>query len=303
MPSKTHTLELPGLREDIARDFLASVGLLRLMDLKWPAWNCKLAWNANTGHPIIQTIEPLPHDWCDQLVCDIKSLEAHSESPLFHGEIIKTDAEIFRTAILNAIRFANFPHPLAKLPELMFAAYGSQIPDPKTGMIEPTLLSFANGQSGKSLLRDARELIRKMDSDQTKASLLGTAHPVSAKAFRWMPQEYRPAAHRAHDPGAKVKGDEPTDYPSLNILAFFGISGFPTISTAEGGETSSFQRTSSGWSFCWPIWNHAIGASEVVSLLTLPKNRADQPIEVLRIWKSSRLVAEKSVYFAPATLA
>jgi len=296
-------LELPGLREDVARDFLAAIGLLRIVDLKWPTLDCKLTWTSSVGHPVVQTATPLPPDWCTQLVCDIKSLETHPESPLFHGEIIKADAKSFRLAILKAIRFAGFQHSLAGMPELMFAAYGSQTPDPKTGMIEPSMLSFANGQSGKSLLRDVRELIRKMDANHTNASLLGTALPVPAKAFRWMPQEYRPAAYRAHDPGAKVKGDEPIDYPSLNILAFFGLSYFPTISTTDGAETAAFHRDNSGWSFYWPIWNHPLHASEVMSLLTLPRDPAFLPPQVLRVWKSRRIVAEKSVYFAPATLA
>lgn len=303
MKPETHTIELTGLREDIGRDFLAALGLLRFLNLKWPHLECGLAWTQEKGHPVVHTVHSLPEDWCAQIVADVKSLEQHPESPLFHGEIIKADAKDFRIAVFKAIRFAADTHPLCKLPELMFAAYGSQIPDPKTGMIEPSLLSFANGQSGKSLLRDVRELIRGMDSDIMFAELSGTALPVPGKAFRWMPQEYRPAAHRAHDPGSKLKGDEPLDHPSLNILAFFGLSCIPTISTGDGGETGAFYRDAYGWSFLWPVWKHPLSPSGVMSLLTMPQDQLMNIPDVIRVWKSRRLVAEKSVYFAPASSA
>lgn len=55
-----HTLDLHGLREDLARDFLATIGLLRLLDLKWPLLNPKLCWLHETGHPRIQLNETLP---------------------------------------------------------------------------------------------------------------------------------------------------------------------------------------------------------------------------------------------------
>lgn len=302
MDSTAHTLELPGLREDQARDFLAAIGLLRLLDVKWPQLEPKLTWNHAHGSPRIMTAMPLYDDWCTQLVSDIQSLEGHTESPLFHGEIIKADAKLLRGALIKAIRFASTTHPLAKLPELIFAGYCTQEPDTKTGLVEPTLLSFANGQSGKSLLRDVRELIRLLDPEDMRAALLGNGIPVVGKAFRWMPQEYRPAAHRAHDPGSKVRGDEPLDYPPLNVLAFFGLSCIPMTPDIDG-ETTAFFRNDTGWEFRWPIWMHPSTIKEVIALITLPNEILTQIPDVIHIWKSRRLVAEKSIYFSPATLA
>ena len=298
-----HTLELTGLREDMARDFLAAIGLLRLLDLKWPTLKPKLSWQIEKGFPIIHLASVLPSDWCGQLISDIQSLEQHPKSPLFHGEIIKTQSEVFRNAIQNAIDFRLSDHPLAFLPELMFAAYGGQTADPKTGDIEPTMLSFANGQSGKSLLRDVRELIWTWDPALMNAALHGDGQGSPGKSFRWSPHEYRPAAHRAHDPGSKVKGDENLDHPALNLLAFFGMSNLPSADTSRGCVNAGFSRLPSDWAFLWPVWNHPLSPCEITALVTASSSRISALPDVSRIWKSRRLVAEKSVYFTPATLA
>ncbi len=303
MPADTQTIELPGLREDMARDFLAAIGLLRLLDLRWPKHEAKLTWHPTDGYPTIKCALPLPQDWCALLVEGVRTLEAHEQSPLFHGEIIKAESGEFRKAVIKSIRFAEDQHPLAALPELIFASYSGQMPDPETGMIEPTMLSFANGQSGKSLLRDVRQLIRSWDAAEILSILSGTVEPTIGKSFRWAPHEYRPAAHRAHDPGSKISGDETLDFPSLNILAFFGLSCVPTVSILGDCETAAFHRDNSGWFFRWPAWNHPLSISEVVSLICSQDNLLTKIPGVFRIWKSRRLVAEKSVYFAPAIVA
>jgi len=303
MSNSDFSLDLPGLREDVARDFLAALGLLRLLDVKWPEFAVKLAWNCEQGHPVISANESLPDGWCEQIVADVKALEEHEDSPLFHAEIIKSEGRVFRGAIRRSLRFSESQHCLSRLPEVMFAAYGGQVPDPKTGMIDPTLLSFANGQSGKFLLRDVRELIREWMPCEALAALQGIAKPRAAKSFRWMPQEFRPAALRAHDPGSKVKGDESLDVPSLNVFAFFGISCVPTVSARNGVEVAAFSRDSAGWCFRWPIWDQPLSVSEVIALLCLPKDHLLPLSGITRVWKSRRLVAEKSVYFSPAVLA
>jgi hypothetical protein len=249
---------------------------------------------------VLHTRDRLPDDWCHQLISDLQSLEQDPLSPLFHGEIIKADYATFRQAVAKAIQFNQAGHPLSALPELMFAAYGSQIPDEKTGMVEPSMLSFANNQGGKVLLRDIRELIRKWDAAATLAALNGTAAPIPAKSFRWAPHEYRPAAYRPHDPGSQVKGDETLDHPAFNIFAFFGISCVPAVSRTGGCDTAGFFRDDPGWAFNWPVWDHPLAVAEVIALLCsgIPGRPG-----VFRMWKARRHVTkDKNVYFAPATL-
>jgi hypothetical protein len=295
-----HTLELPGLREDMARDFLAALGLLRLVDLKWPHLLPKLSWSPDQGIARLHLTETLPPNWCQTLVADLQSLETDPLSPLFHGEIIKADFQVYRVAVRRAVEFGKSNHALAALPEFLFAAYGGQMADPKNGQIEPTLLSFANRQSGKSLLRDARELIRALDADGIHAALIGDGKPVLGKSFRWTPQEYRPAAYRAHVPGSKVKGDQALDIPAFNVLAFIGLASVPTCNVQDDTLTAALHRDQTGWSFRWPIWSTPLSVDEATALLAFPASRSLP--DVVRTWKSRRLVAEKSVYFAPATL-
>jgi hypothetical protein len=300
----THTLDLPGLREDMARDFLAAIGLLRLLDLKWPSLKPKLSWETDQGFPRIDLNSELPHDWCQQLVADIQSLEKAPESPLFHGEIIKAAYQVFRTAILKVVDFKKTDHPLAALPELMFAAYGEQIAAEKTRDIEPSMLSFANNQSGKLLLRDVRELIRAWNPDDMICALRGDGTPTPGKSFRWAPHEYRSAAYCAQDPTSKVAGNALMDFPAFNILAFFGLSCVSTTDTTADCSTASFLRTDNGWAFTWPIWETPIDATLITALLSVSDEQKRGMKDVSRIWRSLRIVTpNKSVYFASATLA
>lgn len=296
-----HTLELPGLREDMARDFLASIGLLRLVDSKWRDLQPRLSWAPDKGFPLLRLETELPMDWSDQIVSDIQFMEKDPLSPLFHGKVIKAEYEVFRQAVSRAVEFSQIQRPFHMLPERMFAAYGGQVADAKTNMIEPSLLSFANNQSGKLLLRDVRELIRDWTGQQVMDAISGSGKRIAAKSFRWGPHEYRPAAYRAHDPGAKVAGGEILDIPALNILAFFGMSLLPTVTTIDGCSTVAFQRDETGWCFHWPIWADWLSVSEISALLSLSINIVNTIPGVERCWHSRRLVAEKSIYFATAT--
>ena len=49
--TRSHELPLPGLREDNPRDFLAALGLLRLVDLMWPSCQSKLVWDGEEHLP------------------------------------------------------------------------------------------------------------------------------------------------------------------------------------------------------------------------------------------------------------
>lgn len=89
-------LPLPTLREDNPpRDFLASLGLLRLLSLQWPQLDFRLAWNLAAGHPLLTSQAPRPPDWSPTLTQALQTVSAETESPLFHGDVIKTDPREF----------------------------------------------------------------------------------------------------------------------------------------------------------------------------------------------------------------
>lgn len=300
--AKCHCLSLSGLREDNPRDFLATIGLFRLIDLLWPEQHPSLCWNEESGHPCIETLNGLSVDWADHLLSQLKELAEPGDSPLFHGAVIKTEIENYRNAVNKALKFAESNHPLARLPQLLYASYASQLEDENDGKIEPTAFSFANGQGGKNLLRDVRELIQTSQPNDLRNSLLGAGKEAAAKSMRWNPREYRPAAYRPHDPGTKLKGDDTLDHPAFNLLALFGLTFFPSVPTPKGAQTLGFEGKSRPITFRWPIWKTPVKADTLSTLVCLPVSYLRSECGILRIWHSRRFSADKSLYFAPAEL-
>ena len=125
--TQLHELPLPGLREDNPRDFLAALGLLRLVDLMWPSCQANLAWLGREHMATLHCYEMLPEDWPEELLNALKELIQVPGSPLMHGEIIKSEYKVFRDAVERAIAFALTEQPLAGLPLILYSCYSSQI--------------------------------------------------------------------------------------------------------------------------------------------------------------------------------
>ena len=296
-----HQLPHPGLREDNPRDFLAALGLIRLIDLMWPSHHARLSWLGKEHLPILHVKAPLPEGWHDELIEALKDFTQAPMNPLVHGEIIKSEYEVFRDAVKRAVVFSTFGHRLAKLPQIMYSCYSSQI-KADDGMIEPSGFSFGNGQSGKKLLLDVGQLIDGLAPGKLEETLLGKASPVAAKSLRWNPVEFRPAAYRNHDPGSKQKGDESKDYPALNVLAFFGLSFYPVVTTVSGSKTSGIHRLVREDYFMWPIWNTALSVEEIASVVCANHSQWFQSNGIATVWRSKRFSSDKSLYFAPAEI-
>src|SRR5690606_28364578 len=132
-----HELPLPGLREDNPRDFLAALGLLRLVDLLWPDLKTAMSWSGEPHIPVLSTCHPLPEYWPETLIDAVQLLASHPDKPLAHGDIIKTTYSRFRQAVENAISFAESDQPLSHLPLMLYASYSSQLEE-EGGSIEPS---------------------------------------------------------------------------------------------------------------------------------------------------------------------
>lgn len=299
--SRLYELSLPSLREDNPRDFLAALGLLRLVHLMWPICDTKLAWVGNEHQATLYFREAIPAGWAEKLVMTLKELAEAKSSPIFHGDIIKAEYNVFRIAVKRAIEFSYSDHPLAQLPIYLYSSYSSQI-EGEEGVVEPSGLSFGNGQSGKKLLLDVMQLISGLESDTFMQTLVGKASPVSAKSLRWNPLEYRPAAYRSHDPGSKQKGDETKDHPTLNVLAFFGLTFYPTVATSSGGKTAGLHWKSRETFFLWPIWETPLCIDEISSFVCADPVTWSLASGVAVAWRSKRFSSDKSLYFAPAEL-
>jgi len=261
-----NVVTLAGLREDNPRDFLAALGLLRLVDLLWGEAEPSLAWAEGSHIPLLSSGSPLDVNWADVLVKELKSLATDVRKPLAHGKIVKTDYTTFRNAVKNSLRFVQSGQAFATLPQMLYASYSSQLEE-EGGGVDPSGFSFSNGQSGKKLLLDVAQLIEMLNGSELLKSIRGEASPVAAKSLRWNPSEFRPAAYRSHDPGSKLKGDETKDHPALNVLAFFGLTFFPTVPTERGGRTAGFHRGGRNRYFQWPIWNMPLRVDELATLV------------------------------------
>ena len=299
--TRSYELPLPGLREDNPRDFLATLGLLRLVDLMWPSCQPKLVWDGEEHLPTLCGNKQLPDDWPGDLLSALKELMQAPTNSLMHGDIIKAEYQVFRDAVNRAVAFSTSGHRLAKLPVILYSCYSSQL-ESDGGVVEPSGFSFGNGQSGKKLLLDVGQLIDEMTPSNLIETLLGKASPVVAKSLRWNPVEFRPAAYRNHDPGSKQKGDETKDHPALNVLAFFGLTFYPTVPTASGGKTAGLLRKNGEDWFLWPIWSDGLSADEIASLVCAEPVQWIPSRGTATVWRSKRFSSDKSLYFAPAEL-
>ena len=312
LPAPATPFECCGLREDNPRDFLAALGLLRLLDMAFTPQEVALSWSSS-GHPVYHSSSPLPSAWPAALCEELKRLNSESPQPFVHHKVIKVSQADFRIAVQRAVARAERPGPFSDLPSMLYAAYASQIHDLEEGKTSTSAFSFSNGQGGKELLRDISEMIaRELSPDGLIRDLMGDPSARrDAKSFRWHPAEFRSAAYRAADPGAGVKGDSMLDYPSANILAFFGLPFYPVVDRIYTWETCGISERSIGGireeSFSWPVWETTLRPDTLTSLLHLPQLHAsnEQCVDIRhsgcsRAWRSRRFSSDKSLYFSPA---
>ncbi|MCS1407283.1 MAG: hypothetical protein M2R45_00440 [Verrucomicrobia subdivision 3 bacterium] len=312
MPNAEHSIELKGLHEDNPRDFLAALGLLRLVALLWPQLHARMGWCGDPMTAKVVTASPLPGDWNERAVTSLQDLLEHDPDPIRHGNVIKTTVNCYREAAKRALRFRENQCELADLPSLLYAAYSSQI-EPKGAKkikegkeIEPSWFSFANGQSGKNLLKDVGELIQSIDGSELLNTLKGEASPKEAKALRWNPMEFRAAAYRGPDPGDNAKGDTTLDFPAFNVLAFIGLTFFPSVPTRDGGKTLGCVEKPNQKYFQWPIWEVPLGCDELATLLqtSLQDIKSNRHQGVVCMWRSRKFYPDQyGVYFSPAKVA
>ena len=308
MTEDIHQLSLPGLREDNPRDFLAALGLLRLIDLQWPDLGASLAWDVAQGYPILGTNQELPADWSAQITSSLHELVRDSvkapKGPLFHGSIIKTSFNAYREAIAEAQLFgeAHPELPFAALPGMLYAAYSDQTPD-KDGNVNATSFSMANNPSGKAIFKFIHGYITKLKQDCISTTVLGTAKRCAIKGIRWDPAENRPAAYCAGDPQ-----DEPDvlDFPAKNVLAFIGLSFFPCAPSARKKLVLGIRvndKSDKFPIFRWATWTSPLSPSVIFSLLGVPDQYATaQSLGLHRYWASFRITDKnKNNYFSSAT--
>jgi hypothetical protein len=289
----THILNLPGLREDILRDHLAALGLLDWIHSLFPTSHPKLAWSADSGYPYLQTSEPLPEDWSQQLLDGIQSWRTIQPNPFGHGKIEAIAPQTLRDLLRQTTdeRLHRF-----------YCGITSQLQNEDTGRRSELIIESAN----RSVLKGLDDLLadsRNPLDFQSALAGTGVKREVS-NTSRWHPAEYQPAAYVATDP----KLNKHHDWVELNILALFGTSFYPVIDTPKGRLTAGMRRIEHELEFSWPVWSEPLGVDEVRALVTHPEFYAENPnLEMLArmgihgLWRSRKFSPDgNNNYFLPA---
>jgi hypothetical protein len=287
-------IALAGLREDILRDFLASLGLLDWLTGLFPERNPKLSWNTSSGHPRIHLSSPLPPDWAEHIIAAIQAFRSREPNPLGQGKIEAITPSRLREWFLQngsddrVLRF--------------LCGLGSQLNHEFSGRRSELIIESAS----RSVLTGVDVL---MVDRRNPIDLAGDLFGVGPKrevsnTSRWHPAEYQPAAHVATDP----QFNKHRDWVGLNVLALFGTAFYPVVDTPCGRATSGFRRINRVNEFSWPIWAHPLAQDELRSLVTHPFCHSDPPdnpglraIGIERVWRSRKFKPDgNNDYFSTA---
>jgi hypothetical protein len=290
-----NTLELPGLRDDNPRDFLAALGLLRLIDTQWPETRIKLAWNSQKGTPSITSAHPLNADFPQQLwnlLRDIKSLD---HSPLEPVPVEAVSPADHRKKIEQAIERKS------KIEVMILAAMASQIEMDKASRRSDFIIESGQRRVMKGV---CDMLADESFGPSLLEEIVGRAKPVKvSNSSRWNPEEFRAAAYTTTDP---AKTDF-LDHPGLNVIAFIGLTFYPVVDSSKNKSTPGFTRTPGNNHFSWPIWSEPLTPDEITSLLHHREVHVGELNHLLlsqvgidRVWRTRKFGDANNKYFSTA---
>lgn len=295
MTDDTDCLILNGLREDILRDFLATLGLLERVSFLFSEDQPRISWDESSGHPRLHSSARLPSDWARQVLDSIRGWRELEPNPFGLGKI-------------EAIQPTTIRELLAQPERALVRFYGglfSQLDHDGAGRRSELIIESAN----RSVLKGVDDLLGSSRiSLDLEADLAGTSSKREvSNTSRWHPAEYQPAAYVATDP----KDNKHQDRLGLNILALFGTAFYPVLDTKHGRTTPGFRRVNRANEFLWPIWNAPLSIDEVRGLITHPLCFADPPrssdlvaLGVRQVWRSRKFQPDgKNDYFSSAMLA
>jgi hypothetical protein len=103
-----HELALPGLREDNPRDFLAALGLVRIVDLLWPGSEPKLSWARDSGMPHLFLVDTVIQTKFVYEEYDIDDGLVLARSELKDKEGNELSSEETRDHVLEALKDGRF---------------------------------------------------------------------------------------------------------------------------------------------------------------------------------------------------
>lgn len=289
-----NSLVLTALRDDNPRDFLAALGVLRLLDYLWPASRPTLCWSAN-GNPVLHASSLLPETWTSDIWRHLISLNESAGSPFRHGKIEMIDCVAFR-------RLLESPEEMSPFQMRFYPALCAQIPYEKGGRRSHLIIESANRSvlNGVADMLSPDRFIPDIGADFTGISPLAEV----SNTPRWHPAEAQSAAYCAADP----KDNKLMDRRSLNVFAVIGLTFYPVVDQSRQRETlGTEKRFGENRSFTWPVSEQALDCDSLSTLLHDRTLHAREPDAtelrmkgVRMAWRSRRFNLNQNDYFSPA---
>lgn len=293
--TQIHELELPGLREDNPRDFLAALGLLRLVSIRWPDSSPQLSWTEHTGVAKLSMATALPDDWGKCLWSQLLEWKASDCNPFGHGKIEMIAPEAFRELLMKESQRSVFH-------ARFYPALAAQIPREKMGRRSEFIIESAS----RSVLNGINSLLgltRRIPDVADDFAGIGSTYEVS-NTSRWNPAEFQSAAYMGSDP----EKTNVRDHVSLNIFALLGLTFYPVVDTTRGRRTLGMVREEGDLRFSWPVWNYPLSPDELGSLLHHPSVHCQlaevttlKGLGVFQVWRSRKFKQNgENLYFSMA---
>lgn len=315
-------LELRGIDGSNLLSFLAALGAFSALRRAWPSRRMRLSWrHRGCWRPVLHIeVDPdeRPNASMDHAVVQAISdaLPRRANAPEFNimdeaGELVGDTAscapEAFRAFAREAGRTASAANRVAAD---FAAAFGCEGLTTDKGSIQDTAFRTMSGAGHQHFLG----MMRALFSDTTRAHVEKALFtrwkyddPVRNHTMRWDPRDEARYALRANDPSGDPSRQTTGAVWGANCLAVEALALFPTAPVGRRLETTGFSHRGGAVEFSWPIWQPAISAATLRSLLSLPSlTERDPPAAALRaagvveVFRARRFTEGRFRNFSPA---
>jgi len=257
-------IELTGLKTGSPIDFLAAIGMMRVLS-EDRGLNVRLGWS--NGQALIDGITP------DDLLQEIaENMDGRDKAPEFCWADTprKVAPDVYRHSCL---KMQNDHRALG------FMAGWATDSILRDGFVATTRMDMTSGQ--QKILRDLRAIAGSVTIEHFRIALFGGPYEDQS-SFGLDPIAVRSHAHESQAP-TKTKAP---GKPGLIWLAFESIPLHPVIPIAANrSQTVGWSRHPS-LGYAWPIWDALLSLEEIRFLRTLPVDSLYNRPGVREVWLS-----------------
>lgn len=305
-------LDFPGLDGNNPLGFLGALGSLRLLDAQSERRPMvRLGWQQAFGTWIarLELAEDLAEDELSEMLAD--ALNASAEHPaLRRWDDLTVDPGDYREFVLDAIEnssrkdrsWADFA-----------ASFGCEaLPDPHATRpsIRDTAFRTMSGAGHQHFLKTMRHVLTEVTAEHVSKTLFRPWEyddPLEKSTLRWDPLDDVRYALRWRNPSGDPNRKKQGSMLGANALAVHALALFPTAPVRRELATTGFRRFGRVMAWSWPIWEPAVSAAVVRSLLSMPELQKESteratlaPRGIVEVYRSRRITVGKYRNFTPA---